>query len=315
MVHAFAREQERSAEVQATLADLFNLSEAIYNLWLDQDKENWTCKIPNESANLALTLDIQACRLFRSIIEDCQRCEAFSASILARTLFETVLGVAFLVKKDVRIIVEPVFPRGSPPGTPPIKYAAKARSKGVKRTRKHLLSRELRANLYLASRYFSLEDDDIASMGKFPGFYHKAKRLRGSADPKVRAQYEKRIGPEWSSILQHGRSYAGLPVKELAAVLHRGFLRWYETVYHFQSCDVHAVDLLQHIDMSDGQSLKAAFLSSNHDVYQSLWAATGLSLMHIHLLHENIGFGSTLDSALHSHMTKFNRVASNGIRS
>ena len=121
-MHEFVGEQERSTEVQRNLADLFSLAESLFNYWLDQRKDKWTAQVPIESANLALILDVQACRLFRSVIEECQRCEAFNASILARSLFETTLGAAFLLKKDVRIIVEPIVPRCTAPhtsGTPP----------------------------------------------------------------------------------------------------------------------------------------------------------------------------------------------------
>ena len=45
---------------------------------------------------------------------------------------------------------------------------------------------------------------------------------------------------------------------------------------------------------------KALFLSSDREVYQSLWSATGMFFTHMHLLHENIGFGTGVDSALHS---------------
>jgi hypothetical protein len=113
-MHEFAGEQKRSAEVQKNLCALFSLAESLFNFWLDQDKDKWAAKIPIESGNLALILDVQACRLFRSVVEECRRCEAFNASILARTLFENTLGVAFLLKKDVRIIVEPT--KGKTPG-------------------------------------------------------------------------------------------------------------------------------------------------------------------------------------------------------
>jgi hypothetical protein len=245
--------------VQQNVADLFSLAESLFNSWLTQDKNNWTAKTPNESANLALILDIQACRLYRSVIEECRRCEAFNASILARTLFETTLGVAFLLKKDVRIIVEPVCPKGAPPGTPPSKFAAKARSKGIKRTRKHLLSREFRAKLFLAYDFFSREGRGIDSIGKIPGYHHKAKKLRRSLDQKAKGEYEREIGPEWSFILQRSHNYSGLSVKDLARVLHPAFLRWYETVYHFQSCAAHAIDFLRHIDLSDESTLTRGF--------------------------------------------------------
>ena len=311
-MHEFAREQDRSLEVQRNLADLFSLAESFFNYWTDQDKERWTEAIPRESANLALILDVQASRLYRSIVEECRRAEAFNAAILARTLFETVLGVAFLLKKDVRIVVEPIVPKGASSGALPAKFAAKVRSRRTKRTRRHLLTREFRATLFLAYAYFSLEEQGIESMGKFPGFYHKARRLRKTTDRNIIAEYERQIGAEWSYILRHSNTYAGLAVEDLAAVLHKEFLRWYETVYHFQSLAVHALDVLHHIEIADGQTLTASFLSNDRDVYQSLRAATGIFYAHMHIVHQNIGFGTSADVAFYSLGQKLKRVTYKG---
>src|SRR5437773_5783037 len=71
-MHQFPGEEDRSAGVQRSLADLFNLAESLFNYWLDQDKNSWRADVPMESANLALILDVQALRLFRSIVEDCK---------------------------------------------------------------------------------------------------------------------------------------------------------------------------------------------------------------------------------------------------
>ncbi|MDB5308805.1 MAG: hypothetical protein JWO38_3007 [Gemmataceae bacterium] len=308
-MHRFAGEEERSAQVQESLADLFSLAESLYNAWLDLDRNRWFENIPNESANLALLLDVQACRLYRSVIETCQRCEAYCASILVRTLFETTLGVGFLLKKDVRIIVDPVLPKGAPPGTPPAKYAAKISSKAKNRTRKHLLSRELRANLYAAHGYFALEGRETDSLGKFPGSYHAARRLKKGFDPAIAAEYEKEIGIEWTYILRHDTGYSGLSVKDLARAIDKSFLRWYEAIYSSQSRAVHGTDFLRHLDSRDGTSLEGRALSSENEVRQSLWAATGLFLTHAHIVHGNIGLGTSADTVLHHLKEKFMGVA------
>jgi Family of unknown function (DUF5677) len=308
-MHEYADERTRTAEVQKNFADLFRMAESLFNFWLTQEKDKWTANVPIASANLALILDVQACRLFRSVVEDCRRAEAFNAGILARTLFETTLGVVFLLKKDVRIIVEPIVPKCASTGTSPSKFAAKIQLKRTKRTRKHLLSREFRANLFLAYDYFLLEDRGIASMGKFPGAYQKAKKLKRSVDPNITAEIERGIGPEWSYILRHSNTYAGLSVRDLAKALDRSFLRWYETIYHFQSCAVHAVDFRKHIDVSDGINLKGLFLSSDRDVYQSLWSATGMFFAHMFILNKNLEFGTAANSAFQSLKRRFQEIA------
>lgn len=307
-MHKFRGYGERSSELHEKLADLFSVAESLFNFWLDQERDRWTENIPIQCRNLALIQDAQALRLFRSVVEECHRCEGFSASILSRSLYETVLSVAFLLKKDVRIFVEPWVPKGSPPGTPPSKYIAKFRSSGKKRSRRHLLSREFRAELLLAYDFFQLEGAGIDSISKYRGFHHKAKKLRKSIDAKFQANIEKSIGPAWTWILQHSNTYAGLSVKDLAGVLNRELLRWYETVYHFQSRAVHAFDPHKHLEVTDDDELCGAYLSSNTDIYQSLRSAVGMFVVHIHLIQENIGFGAAVDMAMESLLRKLSRI-------
>jgi hypothetical protein len=313
VVFEFHGEAERSGEAQKNLAPAFDLAEALFNFWLTQPKDDAIGKsaLPTLGINLAMTLDVQACRLLRSVIEERQRSEGHNASILARSLFETVLGVGFLLKKDVLIIVEPILPKcmSSAP-TAPSKFCAKASSKGVKRTRKHLLSREFWANLYFAHIFFELEGRGIESMGKFPGNKRKADKLKRSIDPGVVAEQEHKIGPEWSYILRHSRSYSGLSVEHLAKVLDKRLHRWYETVYHFQSLPVHAKDLLKHIDFSsDGNTAKPKFFSSDQEVYESLRTAITMFLLHVDLLHKNIGFGPDVETAYDSFRRMFARLS------
>jgi hypothetical protein len=307
-MHQFPKEHGRSAEVQQNLADLFDLAESLFNYWLDQDKNHWRAGVPTQSANLALILDVQALRLFRSIVIDCRRAEAFTASILTRTLFETVLAVLFLLKKDVRIIVEPVYPKGGPRSTTPTGYAAKPRSRNTKRTAKHRLSHELRANLFMAHYYFTLESRHIERLGKFPGMYHKAKLLKKSVDPTAAAEYEREIGPEWTHVLRHSHSYSGLTIEALAGVLDKSLARWYGTVYHFQSCDAHAANWFQHLDTHDGTSLKTLYISNDQAVYQSLRAAIGMFFTHMQLLHQNLDFGTDASTAFDSLTRKYYRL-------
>jgi hypothetical protein len=305
-MHQFPHEDTRSAEVQHYLAELFNLAESLFNYWLGQDKNSWRTDVPGLSANLALTLDVQALRLFRAIIQDCKRAEAFTASILTRTLFENLLAVLFLLKKDVRIIVEPT--KGTPSGTTPVKFAAKLKSKNTRRTAKHRLTRELRANLLMAHYHFSLEGQHIESLGKFPGMYHKTKQLKRSLDPTTAAEYEREIGPTWSYILRNSNYYSGLSVKDLAQVLGTSLLRWYHTVYHFQSCDGHAINLLQHLAIQDGTSLKAIYASTDDAVNQSLRGAIGMFLTHMQILHQNLDFGTDASTAFDSLARKYYRL-------
>jgi hypothetical protein len=309
----FPNEHERSAEVRKNLASAFDLAEALLGFWYRQPKDAWIAKttISWRAANLAMILDVQACRLLRSVIEECQRCEGHNASILARSLFETVLAVAFLLIEDVRIIVAEIQPKGgqtSPQAQP--KFCAKASSKGVRRTKKHRLSRELRADLYAAHQFFRLSGRDIDSVDKHAGQKRRATTLRKSVDPVLVVECEKGIGPEWTYILRHHpHTYSGLKIEDLAKVLGKSFQSWYETIYHFQSLPVHAADLLKHIDLVDANTARPKFLSWDAQVYYALRTAITMFLVHILLLHGNIGFGPDVDTAYDSFKRKIDRLS------
>jgi len=60
-------------------------------------------------------------------------------------------------------------------------------------------------------------------------------------------------------------------VKDLAAVVDKAWLRWYDAIYHEQSLAVHALDILKHI-----RHLKPKNLSSMSQVFrgQTLAVAT-----------------------------------------
>ncbi len=313
-MHQFPGEKKRAAEVQEKLADAFNLAEALFNFWLTAEKDEWIAKstLPTAGIHLSMMLDVQALRLFRSVIEQCRRCEGFNASILARSLYESVLGVGFLLVEDLRIIVEPIVSRGPPAAASPTAsgYRAKFRSKGVKRTAKHRLSRELRANLYYAHSLFQDQERGLEILERVPRYKKKVKELKKTIDIALIAEKDKEIGPEWSYILRHHpHTYSGLSVADLARVLDQSLSWWQQIIYPFQSRAVHANDPLKHIEISAEHRMRASFLSTNSQVYESLRTAITMFFVHIRILHENIGFGTDVDIAYSSLKRKFDQLS------
>jgi hypothetical protein len=252
-MHTFRNEEQRAAEVRARLAPAFELAEGLFNFWLTAEKDSWIAKstLSPLSLHLAMLLDVQALRLFRSVIEQSRRCEGFCATILSRSLYESVLGVAFLLMKRVQIIVEAKGPAGTPGAKA---FQAKASSKGIKPTRKDSLSHELRANLYYMHAFIQQRERALEIIGRYPGNKRRVKRLEKTLDRSVIVEQEKAIGPAWSYILRHQpHTYSGLTIEELAKVLHKSLFRWRHTVYPFQSRAVHANDPFKHVEMAPGE--------------------------------------------------------------
>src|SRR5258708_1305400 len=105
-MRAFPGEVESSAEMQQNLAAWFDLAGRIHNFWLTYPKDEPKTKLPRLVVSVAEMLDVQAMRQFRSVVEDCRRCEAFNANIIARSMFETVMAQRFVLAKRLCIVVE-----------------------------------------------------------------------------------------------------------------------------------------------------------------------------------------------------------------
>jgi len=209
----------------------------------------------------------------------------------------------------VRIIVDPIVPREATSGTPATKFRAKASSKGRQPAPKDELSRDFRAELYYAHSAFQDLERGSKILGRLPGTEEQIERIRGSVDPGIIVDCEKKIGPEWSYILRHDpHSYSGLSVADLAMLVDESLGWWQKTIYAFESRAVHANDPFKHIQMSCGNSAKALFHSTNSEVYATLRSAITMFLIHIRILHESIGFGPEVKVEYDSFKRKMDRL-------
>ena len=68
----FAGEDERRAEIQAALGSHFEFAERSLKYWLHCEKERWLDQSPlsDHVLHLAMMLNIQAMRLFRTVTEE-----------------------------------------------------------------------------------------------------------------------------------------------------------------------------------------------------------------------------------------------------
>jgi len=256
-----------------------------------------------------MTLNVQTCRLFRSIIDDCSRCESYTANILSRSLFETIVALQFILKSRVYIFVEPHRDKQTkahlkdPDGD--LQYISKTYAHNPPAwARPSFLSRDLRANLYVSHDHFDSVrfTKECADIG---GLKRVARSRKKAEDPNVPITIRNTIGDEWFSILKHKKSYSGLSVKELAIILSRPLSRWYASVYHIQSRMVHATDALQHVQGHPEGRFGPKFFSTADEVSEAMFSATALFLAGLFILQENIGFGDLNDTVIHGLMDEF----------
>jgi hypothetical protein len=298
----FPGEEERTAEVAKELHGLLNVAESLHNFWLTHPKDEWIqkSKLSSRVVNVAVMLDIQASRLFRAAIEECRRADAYAANILTRTLFETVLALRFLLAgEDLRIAVEQAktkkgkAPKVDDAGKPV--YCSKIPTPSMPEALIHLLTREKRADLFLAHAFFQ----DVRSSEKltaFPGIEENVRKLQAGAAASI-ASYEKEIGVEWSSILHNSHEFSGMNVETLAKLMGKPFEQWYDAIYHLQSINVHAGGSIRNIHIKDDQKLQAAFVSSVSEVRQVLPTSITMFFIAIDTIHEAVGYGPDVDHA------------------
>lgn len=112
----FPNERERSAEVQHSRAAEFDFASRIYDYWMTRDLGRGleSSPLPPNVITLFLALRVQLGRQFRSVYDDCRRCEASIASIIARSLFETSLAFFFIIKPDVYVTPAISMKNGKP---------------------------------------------------------------------------------------------------------------------------------------------------------------------------------------------------------
>src|SRR5262245_23734738 len=300
----FSDEAERSAQVATELEPFFNVAEALHNSWLTHAKDEWLrkSKLQRQALNVAVMLDVQASRLFRSVIEECRRCEAYGANIISRSLFETVLAIRFVLgAKRLQMAVDQAKTKGGAPkvdaaGKPV--YYSKPVDSSTSPALTCRLTRKQRADLYLAHALFQ-DERGAEKLAALPRMKRRVAKLQARGKALI-AQVENKIGPEWTSVLRSTRAYSGLSVEVLSKLMGKPFERWYLTVYYFQSRNVHAVDPLRNVSVSEDKGITATYLSTVGQVRQVLTTAITMFLIAIATLQNVVKFGPDVDIAYES---------------
>jgi Family of unknown function (DUF5677) len=311
----FPGEEDRIDEVSRHLATELEFADRLYRFWVEAPKDKWLNKssLPETSKHLAMLLNIQVYRQFRSIVEDCRRAEAFCGNIVARSLFETTLGMLFILKPHLRIATGPFVKNGiqRTDGDGSLKYCARPLKK--REVAKGCPSRELRANIYLAHSLIS-GPLLFKRMAAIPRMKRLGKAKAAAVDEltaDLQTAYRDKIGEEWWSVIHRApHSYSGLGVETLAGVVDRSHIlvRWYETVYRAQSDIVHAADALNHGHIAEDGIFQGRYLSSDEEVCGAVQEAVMFLLICMNTCQKYISFGSGVEMALNGFLDEFHRV-------
>lgn len=296
---SFPEEDRVKEELRNELGEYFDYARRLLRFWLEADKDKAIAKstLAPVVLRVLLAMTVKTSRQFRSVVELCERGEAVDGSIIARSMFESVLVIGFVLKRTF-------IPRrfdGSGKETSRIEHP------GVS------LTRELRAMLFLTHHVLQPGREAAKHAGR-PGMKRFARRLaKLIAKDRVAEPYEQAIGPDWTATLKKKpHTYSGLSISDLSRSLGKPFARWYDIVYGRQSEHVHPADLLHHMQMDDEGTTRPQWHESVRHVRGTLETAVTMFYMTISRLNQHVRFGVAMDSALHGFAEEYHRLIEAG---
>lgn len=297
----FPNERSESAAIRSALGREFEFCHRIFRFWFEVEKNKWLREsvLPADSLNLAMALHTQGCRQMRSILEQCGRCEGFNASILGRSLFETVLAAIFLLKKDVHISVN-----SKPKKDGTTHFWAVPSGKENPKNAANWLSHKHRADLYVAN-YLLGSRRIAAKCEETHGIKSLVRFFDSQVDQADIDAYTQAIGPDWTYIIQRRAGYSGLSISQLSRLLHKKLHHWYVIVYGVQSGMTHGSDAMLHLREVSPEALGSAFLSTQANVFGVLHTAAMLFRILMATMQNEIGFGSGVETALYHFQREF----------
>jgi hypothetical protein len=284
---------------QADLAPEFDFAERLDRVWMRRYcSELVRSDLPPVVTTVGVLLTTQACRLYRSIIEECRRSEGLCANVLARSLYETLISLRFVLKRSLRIIV-------APSSSGAVTYVAKAPSRNNRAIRNASLTREHRASLYLLHVQFESERL-LRKCGATPRSKRALRLKRLRSDPaaqRARAAMEQFVGPEWLYVLSHEpHTYSGISIESLARLVgpNRRLSQWYAGPCHIQSGMVHTAVTLRHARIGPDRDFELALHSPVDEIRDTLHIAATMLLACLTTVQIEVLGGASLGAVLES---------------
>jgi hypothetical protein len=292
---------------QADLSTEFDFAERLYRFWMRRYcSELERSDLPPRVITVGVLLTTQACRLYRSIIEECHRSEGLCANVLARSLYETLISLRFVLKRSLRIIIAP-----SSPGA--VTHVARAPSRNNRAIGNAALTREHRASLYLLHVQFESERL-LRKCGATPRSQRALRLKRLRSDPaaqSARAAMEQFVGPEWVYVLSHEpHTYSGLSIESLARLVgpNRKLGQWYAGHYHIQSGMVHTAVALRHKRIGSDRGIELALHSPVDEIRDTIQIAATMLLGCMATVQNEVRRGASLGAVLESMDKDFRRI-------
>ena len=246
-----------------------------FGMKLPTYKDLHSIKFPRDSVVTALGLLTKANVTFRAIIVLCEQGLERPATALSRSLFETLLNLAFLVRSRVSLNQF---------------NDSKTKPKSPWPLHGKLLTANFRLALFNAWAILR-EEKTVAGLRRTPGLKRHGHRVSKKIATLERS-YVDRIGSDWEKSIRNGNTCVGMDIANFAASLGPVFRRWYRSVYATDSSFVHQTDITTYLEITaDGNFAPRRFTSAK-EVSGVLVRAATLFLGCLAELHKRFRFGT-----------------------
>lgn len=234
------------------------------------------CSLRHDTVVSALALYTKAMTSFRASIHLCEiGCDRNTLPV-NRSLFETSVNLAFLIRHRVTLYH---FNDGSKtkPKTPLNLHGKK-------------LTTDFRTDLYNAWNIL-MSEKNIRRYSSTPGVKRAGRKLQKRIDG-IERPYVDTVGVDWEKAIRGKNTCTGLSIKDFSSSLGSVFQLWYGLVYSSDSQHVHQSDMTDFLECNEATAVFSPrwFTTPDH-VRLTLHKAAVISLGCIETLNKRFRFG------------------------
>lgn len=220
-----------------------------FGMNLPTRKDLHSVKFPRDAVVTVVGLLTKAHVTFRSIIVLCGQGLDRPATALSRSLFETLLNLTFLVRRQVSLHQ---FNDSKTKPKSPLPLHGKT------------LTPEFRLALFNA--WTLLRDEKMVNnWRRTPGLKRQGHRTYKKLSPLDRS-YIDSIGTDWEKAIKGRNTCVGLDIVDFAASLGPTFRQWYRSVYAGDSAFVHQSDIPSYLAVTEDGNFTPQLYTSAQQV-------------------------------------------------
>jgi hypothetical protein len=232
----------------------------------------------------AIALYTKAMTSFRASIHLCEIGCDRNALPVNRSLFETGVNLAFLIKLRVSL------------------YRFNDNSTAIPKTLVDLhgkkLTTDFRTDLYNAWNIL-MSEKNVDRYCSTPGVKRAGQRLKKTIDTMERP-YVDTIGVDWEKKIKSSNTCSGLSIKDFASSLGSAYRLWHGLVYSSDSQHVHQSDMSEFLECNEANdTFWPRWFTSPDQVRTTLHKAALISLGCIEELNKRFKFGKTAKAKIH----------------